>query len=356
MINFDHIFSKDLYSQKKDIKKPFFLKNFKKINQHHYNNCRDYKKFFNSLISLKNLKNIRLEDFPMLPVNIFKYHQLMSVPKSSIVKKMTSSGTSSKNLSNIFLDKENSINQKKTLSKIVENFLGKERLPMLIIDKKSSIYNKEEFNAKTAAVMGFSLFGKDYTFLINENDQIEYDSLNNFLKKNGQKKFLVFGFTSYIYQHLIKDLSLQNLNFDFKNSYLIHGGGWKKLEDKKINNLLFKQKLKNKLNISNIFNYYGMIEQTGSIFIECKAGFFHTTIFSDIFVRDLNLDILDFNKKGIIQLISLLPTSYPGHNILTEDIGIVHGEDNCSCGLKGKYFSVIGRVKKTELRGCSDVR
>ena len=150
MINFDYILNKDLYSQKKDIKKTFFLKNFKKINQHHYDNCKDYKKFFNSLISIKNLKNIRLEDFPMLPVNIFKYHQLMSVPKSSIVKKMTSSGTSSKNLSNIFLDKENSINQKKTLSKIVENFLGKERLPMLIIDKKSSIYNKKEFNAKTA--------------------------------------------------------------------------------------------------------------------------------------------------------------------------------------------------------------
>ena len=77
-----------------------------------------------------------------------------------------------------------------------------------------------------------------------------------------------------------------------------------------------------------------MIEQTGSIFIECKAGFFHTTIFSDIFVRDLNLDILDFNKKGIIQLTSLIPTSYPGHNILTEDIGIIHGEDNCLAGKK----------------------
>ena len=49
----------------------------------------------------------------MLPVNIFKQHQLFSVPKNKIVKKMTSSGTSSKNLSNIFLDKENSINQKK---------------------------------------------------------------------------------------------------------------------------------------------------------------------------------------------------------------------------------------------------
>ena len=99
-----------------------------------------------------------------------------------------------------------------------------------------------------------------------------------------------------------------------------------------------------------------MIEQTGSIFLECKFGFFHTTIFSDIFIRDKNLKVLNFNNKGIIQLVSLIPTSYPGHNILTEDIGIIHGEDDCLCGQKGKYFKVIGRVKDTEVRGCSDVR
>ena len=61
-------------------------------------------------------------------------------------------------------------------------------------------------------------------------------------------------------------------------------------------------------------------------------------------------------KKGLIQLFSLLPTSYPGHNILTEDIGEIIGEDNCKCGLKGKYFLVHGRAKEAEIRGCSDVR
>ena len=66
--------------------------------------------------------------------------------------------------------------------------------------------------------------------------------------------------------------------------------------------------------------------------------------------------MLNHNNKGIIQLISLIPTSYPGHNILTEDLGIIYGEDNCSCGLKGKYFKVLGRVKQSEARGCSDVR
>ena len=60
-------------------------------------------------------------------------------------------------------------------------------------------------------------------------------------------------------------------------------------------------------------------------------------------------------KKGLIQLISLLPTSYPGHSILTEDIGEVVEKNNCKCALYGKRFLVHGRVKEAEVRGCSDV-
>ena len=52
---------------------------------------------------------------------------------------------------------------------------------------------------------------------------------------------------------------------------------------------------------------------------------------------------------------SLLPLSYPGHNLLTEDIGKIEGIDDCKCGNKGKYFSIKGRVPDSELRGCSDV-
>ena len=71
----------------------------------------------------------------------------------------------------------------------MENLLGKERLPMLIIDKKSTIYNKEQFNAKVAAIMGFSLFGKEYTYLLNEENNVNYELLNNFLIKNRNKNF-----------------------------------------------------------------------------------------------------------------------------------------------------------------------
>ena len=111
------------------------------------------------------------------------------------------------------------------------------------------------------------------------------------------------------------------------------------------------------MKLNNIYNYYGLVEQTGSIFIESKdCGYFHTSIFSDILIRDHNFNVLKKNEKGLIQLFSVLPTSYPGHNILTEDIGELKGEDDCKCGLKGKYFLVHGRSEKSEIRGCSDVR
>ena len=55
-----------------------------------------------------------------------------------------------------------------------------------------------------------------------------------------------------------------------------------------------------------------------------------------------------------MQLISLLPTSYPGHNILTEDIGEIVGQEKCD--LKGKHFKLYGRAKEAEIRGCSDAR
>ena len=121
-------------------------------------------------------------------------------------------------------------------------------------------------------------------------------------------------------------------------------------------NSIFKEKLIKKINLNKIYNYYGLVEQTGSIFIESrKCGYFHTSIFSDIFIRDKKFNVLKNKKKGLVQLMSLLPTSYPGHNILTEDIGEIIGEDNCKCGLKGKYFLVHGRTKKAEIRGCSDI-
>ena len=149
---------------------------------------------------------------------------------------------------------------------------------------------------------------------------------------------------------------IKNKNIKIKNSILFHGGGWKKLQNRKISNIVFKNSLKKLLGTSQIYNYYGMAEQAGSIFTECEKGFLHSNIFNDIFIRDYNnLTISPNNKKGIVQVISSVPKSYPGHSLLTEDEGIIYGNDDCKCGRRGKYFSILGRLRDAELKGCSNV-
>ena len=43
----------------------------------------------------------------------------------------------------------------------------------------------------------------------------------------------------------------------------------KKLSNLKIDSYKFRNSLERKIKIKKVYNYYGLIEQTGSIFIEC---------------------------------------------------------------------------------------
>ena len=133
--------------------------------------------------------------------------------------------------------------------------------------------------------------------------------------------------------------------------------GWKKLISESVSSNEFKKSLNNicKIKISNIHDYYGMVEQTGTIYLECEEGHMHTSIFSDIITRrPEDFSKANFGERGIIEVLSILPRSYPGHILLTEDEGMILGEDDCPCGRKGKYFKIYGRIKNAEIRGCSD--
>ena len=342
------------YSLKKKGKLKKFSNYINRLTIHHYKNCAIYKKIIKNL-KFKIKKKNKLENFPMLPVRVFKKYDLQSVPRNKIIKKLVSSGTSGQKLSKIYLDKENARNQIIVLKKITETILGNQRLPMLIIDKDPSILDRSVFNAKVTAIYGFSIFGKNYCYLLDKKGNIDYKKLNEFLKRNSHDNFFIFGFTSLVFENLIQKLSTKLIYSNFQNGILLHGGGWKKLDKLKINNNKFRKKLFSKIKLKKIHNYYGLVEQTGSVFIECKkCSCFITSVFSDVLIRDKYFNVVKNGRKGFIQLFSLLPTSYPGHSILTEDIGEIPQENNCECMKKGKRFLVHGRAKQSEIRGCSD--
>ena len=208
-------------------KNKLYINQIKLLNIHHYKHCKKYKKIINNL-KFEIKKESKLEDFPMLPVGIFKKFDLKSVSEDKIVNRLVSSGTSGQKLSKIYLDKKNAIDQVKVLGKIMSSLVGNKRMPMLIIDQNPKLLDRSTFNARSAAIYGFSIFGTNHCYLLNKENKINYDSLNTFLEKYNKDKFLIFGFTSLVYEYLIKKLSVNLIKSKFQNGILIHGGGWKK--------------------------------------------------------------------------------------------------------------------------------
>ena len=124
-----------------------------------------------------------------------------------------------------------------------------------------------------------------------------------------------------IWQYLYK-ARLQK-KYDLSKAILIHSGGWKKLTDIAVDNETFRRQLGERFGIREIYNFYGMVEQLGSVFLENAEGYLHCPNFADIIIRDpVDFSVQKPGKEGLIQVVSALPKSYPGHSLLTEDIGI----------------------------------
>lgn len=354
MINYEDILTIAPFSLNKNQKKKLLNEKLKQLTITHYQKSQEYKRILNA-IQMNPQEIESYYDIPFLPVSLFKELDLLSIDKSEVFKVMTSSGTTGQAVSKIYLDRTNSSNQQKTLIKIVADFTGSARMPMLIIDNPSVVKNRAMFSARGAGILGFSIFGADKTYALDDEMNINFDAIESFLERHYGQKILLFGFTFMVWQHLYKELLKAHKKIDLSKAILIHGGGWKKLIAEAVSPNQFRQCLEGVCGLSDIHDYYGMVEQTGSIYMECEYGHLHASIFSDIITRrHIDFSPCDIGETGIIQVVSMLPESYPGHSLLTEDEGVILGEDDCPCGRKGKYFKVYGRLKNAELRGCSD--
>ena len=356
-MGFEHFIEYSPYSHTSNEKDKILTERLLELTRHHYNNCVEYSRIIDALgcdiAAIKNYKEI-----PFLPVRLFKELELKSVKDNEIVKTMTSSGTTGQAVSKIFLDRETSANQQRAMVKIVSDFTGSSRMPMIIIDCPSVVKNRAMFSARGAGILGFSIFGSKKIYALDDDMNLDVNGIKEFLEINKDQRILIFGFTFMIWQHFYRELirlKTEGVTFDLSNAIMIHGGGWKKLISEAVTRDEFHSRLKEACGIKQIHDYYGMVEQTGCIYMECECGHLHTSIFSDVLMRRaINFSECEIGEKGIVQVVSTIPESYPGHSLLTEDEGVALGVDDCPCGRKGKYFKILGRLKDAEIRGCSD--
>ena len=346
------------FLKEKDSENEEFLELQKNLCLHHYKKNKYYKKIIDNIFSFESIKNINksIDNIPYIPIKLFKKYDLHSTNLENIFKVLRSSGTTGNTPSKIFLDRENANSQTLSLSKIFTDFTGLNRPAMIIADCKNTIKNKKSFSARAAGIIGFSYLSRKPTFALDNEMNLILENIEKVVLNENNKDILLFGFTFIIWLHMLKNKLPNEIKSALrKKGVLVHGGGWKKLQSKNITKDQFKLKVKESLGIENIINYYGMIEQTGSIFMECENGWLHSNPLCSVISRDKKT--LKRSKRGeigIAQVISSIPTSYPGNSILTDDLIFIEGKDDCKCGRKGVYFDILGRLKASDPRGCSD--
>ncbi len=348
------LFEAPQYSIPLERKNELLLSALNQLNKHHYTFCAEYQNIIDLMYDRKIDSYSAISELPYIPVRLFKNFSLKSFQTDSLSKTLVSSGTTSQKSSQIFVDKDTSLLQTKALVSIVSSFVGKKRLPMILIDNQSSISNTK-LSARGAGLVGLSNFGFEHFYVLDNQMQLKVNELVAYVEKHKDTPILIFGFTYIVWLYFYQALQKLRAKIDLSKAILIHSGGWKKLEEQAVSNEIFKRSFNELTGLSKIYNFYGMVEQIGSVYMECEHGYLHAPNIADIIVRDkFTFQPLNHGNEGIIQTMSILPHSYPGHSLLTEDMGTIYGTDDCKCGRMGTYFHISGRIPKSEVRGCSD--
>ena len=335
-----------------------FLKSMSEALIFHYENSEKFKQY----CSTKNFDPytaFSLYDIPFIPSTLFKKLELYSVPKTDIIKTIHSSSTTGKNPSTILIDKITSERQQKIIISILSNFIGKDRKSFLILESKDNISTGDELSSRSSAVRGLTPFMKSINFLLKTDLSLDFEKLNkiNFEKT---KNYAVFGFTWILYLLIEKhqnDKTIKNIFSKLNNPIILHSGGWKKLQNIKISKSDFNDKISSFFQTTpdRVIDFYGLVEQLGTIYPDCEYGFKHVPTYSHIIIRDVNtLEPVEPGKQGFIQILTPIPHSYPGVSILTDDIGKIVGINSCKCGRKGICFQFLERLKTADLAGCGD--
>ena len=330
------------YGLRQAEKRERLLPMMRALTRHHAERCEPYRNVLDRVFGGADEQRIeRLEDVPFLPVTLFKTHTLSSVPEGDVLKVLTSSGTTGQQPSRIYLD--------------AEHFLGKERLPMVRVDHPGVRRDRSSRSARGAGILGMAQFGHRPFYALREDMSLDEEGLVAYLEQAAGRRVLVFGFTFMVWQYLVQARERAGRRLNLHGGVLVHSGGWKKLQDAAVSPAAFRERVQAATGVERVINFYGMVEQVGGVYFENPIHHLHAPIFSEVIVRDpVTLAPLPDGEPGLVQVLSCLPTSYPGHSLLTEDLGVVRGVDPEGTGMGGRCFEILGRVPKAELRGCSD--
>jgi len=304
-----------------------------------------------------------IADLPYLPVSAFKSNPPLSLVAASDVKRvLSSSSTSGQIPSRVVLDAATARRMTRGVVTIIRDFIGPARRPYLIIDVAENLEPHPELGARGAAIQGLGSFAVETACCMRHDEagvlSLDLDQPLAFAEKWKQAEVLVYGFTYVIWTHLVEPLRRRGITLGMPNVHVLHSGGWKRLEQQAVTRDVFIRTVSEVLGCrqERVIDYYGMVENVGVVYPDCEHGNKHVPAFAEVIIRNpLTLAPVEAGEQGLVQVCSVLPTSFPGFLLLTDDMAELIGDDGCRCGRRGTHFRFKRRVPKAEVRGCGNL-
>src|SRR2546427_5737600 len=304
-----------------------------------------------------------LADLPYLPVGAFKANPPLALVNANEVKRtLTSSATTGQVPSRVVLDAETAKRMTKGVTTIIKDFIGPARRPYLVIDISENINTQVELGARGAAIQGLGSFATEVVCCLRRDPEgitsLELEKLLDCAAKWRETEVLAYGFTHVMWTQLIQPLKRQGITLDIPNVRVLHSGGWKRLEREAVTKDVFIAGVASVFGCSpdRVIDFYGMVENVGVVYPDCERGNKHAPAFAEVLASNpLTLQPVAAGQQGLVQVCSVLPTSFPGVLVLTEDMAEIIDYDGCPCGRRGTCFRFARRVPKAEARGCGNM-
>ena len=305
----------------------------------------------------------RLADLPYLPVGAFKANPPLALVGANEIKRtLTSSATTGQVPSRVILDAETAKRMTKGVTTIIRDFIGPARRPYLVIDTPENLNTQGELGARGAAIQGLGSFATEVICCLrvdqNGNTSLDLEKVLHCAAKWREAEVLAYGFTYVIWTQLVQPLQRQGITLDIPNVRVLHSGGWKRLEREAVTKDVFIEGVASVFGCSpdRVIDFYGMVENVGVVYPDCERGNKHVPAFAEVVVRNpLTLEPVAVGEQGLVQVCSVLPTSFPGFLVLTDDMAEIIDYNECPCGRRGTSFRFVGRVPKAEVRGCGNL-
>lgn len=344
------LLARDVYSERDDV---LFLEEMNALTRRHMEGCAAFARIRGGWKPAA-----RIEDIPFVHVGLFKRMELKTEGEDVVFKRIVQSSSTSGVSSHIALDEKSSQDQSESVRKILADFIGTGKRPLLILDSVKSLRRRGALSARIAAAMSLQPLASDVQFLLDDPENPEsmkWDALNCALKNN--EELIVYGFSWILWLAWGAKTFPDGVRTALKKTKIsfVHSGGWKKLEAIRLDAVTFNTALLRSSRVgSKVVDFYGLVEQMGIIYPLCEHGSRHVPVWADVIVRDSYTLQPLHGKMGQLQLLNTISYGAPYHSVLTEDIGRTIPGD-CPCGRTGRRFEFIGRVPKAEVRGCANV-